>query len=84
MPYQIIIERTARKDIQKINKSDQLDVIKAISELADDPRPVGCKKLKGRTAWRIRVGDYRVIYEIHDDLLIITVITAGHRRDIYN
>jgi mRNA interferase RelE/StbE len=83
MPYQLIIERTARKDIQKMNKSDQLVVIQAISELADEPRPVGCKKLKGRTAWRIRVGDYRVIYEIQDDLLIVTVITAGHRRDVY-
>jgi mRNA interferase RelE/StbE len=83
MPYQLIIERTARKDIQKMDKPDQLVVIQAISELADEPRPVGCKKLKGRTAWRIRVGDYRVIYEIQDDLLIVTVITAGHRRDVY-
>ena len=83
MPYQIIIERTARKDIQKINQPDQVRVIQSIELLADEPRPEGCKKLKGREAWRIRVGNYRVIYEILDNLLIITVITVGHRRDVY-
>ncbi len=83
MTYQIIIERTARKDIQKINQADQIQIIRAIKQLADEPRPSGCIKLKGRTAWRIRVGDYRVIYEIQDNLLIITVITVGHRRDVY-
>ena len=47
------------------------------------PRPPDVKKLKGRDAWRIRVGDYRVIYEIHDRVLQIIVITVGHRREIY-
>ena len=83
MPYQIIIERTARKEIQKINHADQALIIEAILNLSNEPRPHGCKKLKGREAWRIRVGDYRVIYEIQDNLLVITVIHAGHRRDIY-
>ena len=83
MPYQIIIERTARKDIQKINQPDQVRIIQSIGLLADEPRPDGCKKLKGREAWRIRVGNYRVIYEIQDNLLIIIVITVGHRRDVY-
>ncbi len=84
MTYQIIIERAARKDIQKINQADQIQIIQAIKQLADEPRPSGCIKLKGRAAWRIRVGDYRVIYEIQDNLLIIAVITVGHRRDVYN
>ncbi len=83
MTYQIIIERTARKEIQKINQADQNTIIQAIKNLADEPRPISCKKLKGRIAWRIRVGDYRVIYEIKDNLLIVTVITVGHRRDVY-
>jgi mRNA interferase RelE/StbE len=52
-------------------------------ELEQDPRPPGCKKLKGRDAWRIRIGDYRVIYEINDGHLIVTVITIGHRREVY-
>ncbi len=84
MPYQIIIERTARKNIEKINKAEQIIIVQAIAELADEPRPIGCKKLKGRAAWRIRIGDYRVIYEIEDDILVVTVITAGHRRDVYD
>jgi mRNA interferase RelE/StbE len=48
--------------------------------LEHDPRPPGCKKLRGRGAWRIRIGDYRAIYEINDDRLIVTV---GHRREVY-
>jgi mRNA interferase RelE/StbE len=83
MLYKIVIEKTARKDIEKIDKVERIPIIQAISELANDPRPHGCKKLKGRTAWRIRVGNYRVIYEIEDDLLVVIVITAGHRKDVY-
>jgi mRNA interferase RelE/StbE len=52
-------------------------------ELEHDPRPPGCKKLRGRDAWRIRIGDYRAIYEIDDGRLIVTVITVGHRREVY-
>ena len=82
MTYRIIIEKTARKEIQKINPADQNTIIQAIKKLADDPRPIGCKKLKGLTAWRVRAGDYRIIYEIQDNMLIVTVITVGHRRDV--
>lgn len=52
-------------------------------ELGNDPRPSGCKKLKGRDAYRIRIGDYRAIYEIQDNKLISTVIIIGHRKDVY-
>jgi mRNA interferase RelE/StbE len=83
MPYQIIIEKTAQKDILKINRSAQITITQAISLLADEPRPTGCIKLKGREAWRIRVGDYRVIYEINDKILIVKVVTVSHRRDVY-
>ena len=83
MPYQILIEKTARKEIQKINQADQVSIVQAIQALAENPRPTGCKKLKGREAWRIRAGNYRVIYEIQDNILVITVITVGHRRDVY-
>jgi mRNA interferase RelE/StbE len=54
-----------------------------ILELENDPRPPGCKKLKGRDAYRIRIGDYRAIYEIQDQKLILTVITIGHRKNVY-
>ena len=54
-----------------------------LAALETDPRPADVKKLKGRDAWRIRVGDYRVIYEIYDRVLRILVITVGHRREVY-
>ena len=58
-------------------------ILTRLAGLETNPRPADVKKLKGRDAWRIRVGDYRVIYEIHDRVLQIIVITAGHRREIY-
>ena len=83
MPYQIIIERSASKEIEKINRADQILITQSILLLAENPRPNGCKKLKGRDAWRIRIGDYRVIYEIQDDILVITIVKVGHRQDVY-
>jgi len=52
--------------------------------LENDPRPPGCKKLKGRLGYRIRVGDYRIIYEIQDKILLVTVLDVGNRSEIYN
>ena len=83
MTYRIEILRSAQRQIAKIDRQDQSRIVMAIRDLASSPRPAGCKKLSSRPAWRIRVGDYRVIYEIHDDQLLILVVTIGHRRDIY-
>ena len=58
-------------------------ILARLAELETNPRPTDIKKLKGRKAWRIRVGDYRVIYEIHNRQLQILVITIGHRREVY-
>ncbi len=82
--YNITISRMAQKQLDKLpdNIADRL--IDAIYALAENPRPVGYKKLKGRNGCRIRVGDYRIIYEIFDNLLLITIIALGHRKDIYN
>ncbi len=55
----------------------------AIAKLSEDPCPKGCKKLRGREGYRIRIGSYRVIYEVFDGQLIVDVITLGHRKDIY-
>jgi mRNA interferase RelE/StbE len=55
----------------------------AIVALAETPRPAGCVKVAGRDAWRIRIGDYRVIYEIHDGILVVVILELGHRRQIY-
>ena len=81
--YAVFIERYAQKQIEKLDKKI-IPIIKvAISGLAQNPRPHGYKKLKGEEAYRIRVGDYRVIYEIEEDKIIVTVVSVGHRKDIY-
>ena len=55
----------------------------AVSRLAANPRPVGCRKLAGRDGWRVRVGDYRIIYDIDDPARSVTVLDVGHRREVY-
>lgn len=83
MRYTIFIERYAQKQIMKLDKQ-AIPVIKAaIAGLADNPQPHGYKKLKGEDAYRIRIGDYRVIYEIDDEKIIVTVVSAGHRKSVY-
>jgi mRNA interferase RelE/StbE len=83
MNYTIEILRSAQKQLGKVDRQDQTRIISAIRELADDPRPQGSKKLTGRPAWRICVGAYRVIYEIHDKRTIVLVVAIGHRKDVY-
>lgn len=83
MAYSIEILRSAEKQLSRISQKDQARVIKAIRSLAEDPRPSSCKKLSGRPAWRIPIGTYRVIYEIDDGRILITIVTIGHRRDVY-
>ncbi|MFM7205482.1 MAG: type II toxin-antitoxin system RelE family toxin [Planctomycetaceae bacterium] len=58
-------------------------VFAALEGLAESPRPEGCSKLTGRDAWRVRVGDYRIIYEVHDDTQVVLVVVIRHRKDAY-
>ncbi|MDS4040581.1 MAG: type II toxin-antitoxin system RelE/ParE family toxin [Candidatus Competibacter sp.] len=83
MTYAIFIERRAQRSLSRIAGQDRDRLSSAIRRLADEPRPHGVKKLSGRNAWRIRVGDYRILYEIHDERLRILVVDVGHRREIY-
>ena len=83
MTYSIEILRSAQKDLARIDEPDRKKLINSILLLSSDPRRNGCKKLSGRSAWRIRVGDYRVIYEIQDNKLMILVVAIGHRKNIY-
>ncbi|MBW2259291.1 MAG: type II toxin-antitoxin system RelE/ParE family toxin [Deltaproteobacteria bacterium] len=83
MKYELLIERRAQRALAKIVKPSQDRIISAIRRLADDPRPAGVKKLSGRDALRIRVGSYRVIYEINDAKLVALVVDVGDRRDVY-
>ncbi len=70
--------------MEKINEPAYTNIKAAIYNLAENPRPIGYKKLKGREGYRIRVGDYRVIYNIFDKVLTIDVVNLGHRKDIYS
>uniref|UniRef100_UPI0032178DB5 type II toxin-antitoxin system RelE family toxin n=1 Tax=uncultured Draconibacterium sp. TaxID=1573823 RepID=UPI0032178DB5 len=81
--YQIFIERYALKQIKNIDKQSIPILKSAIEKLAENPRPFGYKKLRGEEAYRIRVGQYRIIYEIDDHRIIVTVVSVGHRKDIY-
>lgn len=83
MRYQVIILKSVRKELDRLPDDVARRILTRLAGLETNPRPADVKKLKGRDAWRIRVGDYRVIYEIHDRVLQIIVITAGHRREIY-
>ncbi len=83
MIYRIEILRSAGKELQRIHPDDRVRIIAALQNLATDPRPPGSKKLTNRPAWRIRIGAYRVIYEIHDQKLMILVVAAGKRSEIY-
>ena len=83
MPYAITIKRKAQKSLIKIPEPHQSRIIKSIKKLAANPHPVQSKKLTGRNAWRIRIGNYRVIYEISNNKLLILVLHIGDRKDIY-
>lgn len=81
--YNVFIEKAVYKQLKNIPEKDYQKIMTSIADLANNPRPVGCKKLKGRPAYRIREGNYRVIYEINDKILTVTVIDAGNRKAIY-
>ena len=83
MTYTITILRRAQKELAGLPQGPYVRLRDAIRHLAEEPRPSGSKKLTGRTGWRVRVGSYRIIYEIDDADRLITVMHIGHRRDAY-
>lgn len=83
MTYAVTILRRAAKALGTLPARDFERVRDAIRELGETPRPVGCKKLVGRDGWRIRVGRYRVVYEVQDRALVVLVLDVGDRKDIY-
>ena len=82
--YQLVIDKYAQKQLGKIPSPNFNRIIKAIHELSTNPRPAGYRKLTARPGYRIRIGDYRVIYNIEDKILTVYVIDIGHRKDIYD
>ena len=82
--YRVLLERAAEKDLARLSSGIHDRVITAIQALAINPRPPGCRKLTGsQHDWRIRVGDYRVVYEIGDEIHIVRINRVRHRREVY-
>ena len=82
--YQITVARSARKELEKLQTNTAERIVNAIAFLASEPRPPGAVKLQGqRSLWRIRVGDYRVVYAIDDASKTVDVSIVRHRRDVY-
>ena len=81
--YRIEFRKSVEKDLKAIPEKDSIRILQKIQALSFDPRPSTCKKLSGQDRYRIRQGNYRILYEICDDVLLITIVKTGHRRDIY-
>ncbi len=81
--YSIRITRSAAKEIEVLPLKDRRRIITKIEGLSRDPRPPGCEKLSGEEKYRLRQGDYRILYEIVDTELVVTVVRVGNRRDVY-
>jgi len=81
--YKIEILSTADKNLRRINSKDREKIAQGINKLSNNPRPQGSKKLKGSDFYRLRIGDYRVIYLIKEKQLIVIIVRIGHRREIY-
>ena len=81
--YSIVFKQSVAKDLRSIPKKDVQRILKRIDGLIDDPRSVGAEKLSGDEKYRIRQGNYRILYTIEDDIITVTIVKVGHRRDIY-
>lgn len=82
--YSLFIKPSAAKELEAVrSKKDRAKLVAEIRSLSADPRPPACRKLSGAEKYRVRQGNYRVVYSIDDDRLIITIVKIGHRRDVY-
>jgi mRNA interferase RelE/StbE len=83
--YKLKYRTSVKKDLRKIPKSDLKKLLEKVLQLSENPRPLGCRKIAGyEHVYRIRYRVYRVVYEVKDDVLVVIIIKAGHRKDIYD
>ncbi len=81
--YSIFIKKSAAKELEGLPKRDLVKVLARIEGLAEDPRPPGAEKLAGLELYRVRQGNYRIVYSVEDRMLTVWVIKVGHRREVY-
>ena len=79
--YEIFFRESVWKELKKVPKADLKKILSRIEQLGNDPRPVGCEKLTGQELYRIRQGNYRVVYSIQDNKLTVWVVKVGHRKE---
>ena len=81
--YELVFKKSVANDLRRLPQQDVRRILDRIRSLADDPRPFGCEKLSGLERYRVRVGVYRVIYEIRDRILMVLLVKIAHRGDVY-
>jgi mRNA interferase RelE/StbE len=81
--YRVEVRPAAEKSLRRIDPSMRARIRGAVALLAIDPRPPASRRLRGRDGYRVRIGDYRILYRIEDDVLVVVVVTVGHRREVY-
>lgn len=82
--YKLVFKKSVSKDLRPIPNKDVTRILQRMEDLQENPRPVGSEKLSGQERYRIREGVYRIIYEVADELLVVTIVKVGHRRHVYN
>ena len=80
--YELAFRKSVAKDLRALPTRDVRRIMQRIRSLADDPRPPGCEKLSGLERYRLRQGDYRIVYEIRDQVLVVVIVQVGHRREV--
>jgi len=81
--YSVSLKKSVLKDLERLPKADRVRVLERIGSLAENPRPRDCEKLSALERYRVRVGDYRIVYSIEDGALVVWVVRVGHWRDVY-
>jgi len=81
--YEIFFKESVWKELKKVPKADLKKILSRIEQLGDDPRPMGCEKLTDHELYRIRQGNYRIVYSVQDKELTVWVVKVGHRKDVY-
>ena len=81
--YKLVFKKSVTRDLRPISKKDVARILKRFNALSRNPRAPGCERLSGQERYRVREGRYRIIYEIHDEVLVVAVVKVGHRRQVY-
>jgi mRNA interferase RelE/StbE len=81
--YSLVVKKSAERELRAIPKTDLRRITERLRGLTSNPRPPGCEKFSGHDQYRIRQGDYRMVYVIDDDTRVVTLVKIGHRRDVY-